>query len=146
MPTAFSLVEVVLAVGIATFGILLVVGLLPVGMQSTRTSLEETAAINFMGAIIIDRQATPYDQTSKIYALPALTDGMTAAVSGVFGVTEGNQHTTQLDKARYRVSYTLMPPAQGSLDPFRLWLNVSWPADNDNPGESVEGVATFPQP
>ncbi len=75
-----------------------------------------------MGAIIIDRQATPYDQTSKIYALPALTDDMSTAVSGVFGVTEGNQHTTQLDKARYRVSYTLMPPTKGSLDPFRLCL------------------------
>jgi len=135
-----------LAVGIATFGILLVVGLLPVGMQSTKTSLEETSAINIMGAIISDRQATPYDQISKIYALPALTNGMISPVSDVFGVTEGNQHTLALDKARYRVRYTLTPPASGTLDPFQIWLSVSWPAGSASPSESVEGVSTFPQP
>ena len=135
-----------MAVGIATFGILAVVALLPIGMQSAKTSLEETVAVNILSAVISDRQATPFNQSSKVYGLPVLTNTAVAPVSNFFGITEGNQFTTQLDQARYRVDYTITPPISGTLDPFKMWLKVSWPAADINPAEYAEGVVTFSQP
>ena len=143
---AFSLVEVVLALGIATFGILIIVALLPAGIQSTKDSLEETGAINVLSEVVADREATPSFQSSTVYQLPALTNTLVAPVTNFFGITEGNQISTQLSQSRYRIDYIVTPPTSGSLEPYQIWLKVSWPAPATTPAGFVEGVATFPQP
>ncbi len=47
----FSLVEVTLALGIITFGLIAVMGLLPTGLKLTKQSADEVAAVNIMTGI-----------------------------------------------------------------------------------------------
>jgi type II secretory pathway pseudopilin PulG len=145
-PKAFSLVEVVLALGVATFAILVIVALLPVGIKSTKDSLDETGAVNVLSQVIADRQATPPASTSMLYGLPALTS-TTTPVTNFFGILPNNQSSgANLSRAHYRVDVIVMPPEAG-LDPYEAYLKVSWPAlANSTNAGSVETVATFPQP
>ncbi len=51
---AFSLVELVLALGIVAFCLFAVFGLMPVGMQTNRNATSQTAATNIIAAIVAD--------------------------------------------------------------------------------------------
>jgi type II secretory pathway pseudopilin PulG len=144
---AFSLVEVVLALGVATFAILAIVALLPAGIKSTKDSLDETRALTVLNEIVADRQATPLDSSSVIYGLPALTNTLVIPVTNSFGVLPNNQPTPTLSQALYKVTCIETPPALGGLDPYQLYVKVGWPAAGNGPaGGSVETVATFAQP
>jgi len=142
----FSLVEVVLALGIAMIGVLAIIGLLPVGLKIASDSLEETRAINILSEMIADRRATPSTLNSTLYSIPALNNLLADPACGTFGITDGNQILPDLGQARYRVDYQLTPPAQDRLDPYHLRLKVSWPAPAAIPSGCVEVVATFPHP
>ncbi len=142
---AFSLVEVVLALSIATFAVVVIVSLLPVGIQSSRDSLEETVAVNILSEVVADRKATPFGQQSVSYKIPALTNGMTATTN-IFGATDNTNNSTDLIQARYRVQCIITPPPSGRLDPYLAYLKVSWPARSTNANSFVESVVAFPQP
>jgi type II secretory pathway pseudopilin PulG len=60
---AFSLVEVTLALGVAAFCLLAVFGLMPIGVQTNRNTISQTAAANIMAAVVADLRAT-----SKLYS------------------------------------------------------------------------------
>ncbi len=145
---AFSLVEVVLALGVAVFALIGIIGLLPLGIKSTGESVDESRAVDILTSMIADRQATPYAATSKIYGLPALT-GSSGAVTGtnVFGITgQDSSSGSDLTKARYQISYVITSPASGRPDPYLIWFRVTWPALNSSESASVlETVAAFPQ-
>ena len=66
---AFSLVELTLALGIAAFCLLAVFGLMPIGVQTNRNTISQTAAANIMAAVIADMRAASklYDNT-KTYS------------------------------------------------------------------------------
>jgi uncharacterized protein (TIGR02598 family) len=75
-PTAagFSLVEVALALGIAAFCLISVFGLLPVGLNTNSTTLEQANAASAAESILADLRATaltnpPQDQSSPYYQL-----------------------------------------------------------------------------
>jgi uncharacterized protein (TIGR02598 family) len=55
----FSLVEVVLALGIAVFCLFVIVGLLPVGLTSNQASINQTVAAGLAKEIISDLRVTP---------------------------------------------------------------------------------------
>ncbi len=144
---AFSLVEVVLALGIATFAILAIIALLPVGIKSTKDSLDETGALNVLSEVIADRRATPFSQSSTLYQLPALTNTLLSPVTNYFGINDNNRSTgTTLTQARYRVDCVVIPPISGRLDPYQAYLKVTWPAGNTTNGGYLETVVTFPHP
>ena len=142
---AFSLVEVVLALGIATFAIVTILALLPVGLQSSRNSIDESAALNILSSVVADRRATPLASSSVVYQLPALTNSMTS-VTNTFGVADNDQPVASLNQARYRIRCVITPPAAGTLNPYTANINASWPALSTNSAASVEVVVTFPQP
>lgn len=142
---AFSLVEVVFALGISSFAIISIIALMPIGLQSSRTSIEESAALNILSAVVADRRATPFTNASAIYQLPALSSTMTM-VTGTFGIADDNQELVALGKARYRITYKFTPPTPTTLNPFIGHFRASWPAVNANSLDSVEMVVTFPQP
>ncbi len=155
---AFSLVEVVLAMGIISIGLLVMVGLLPEGLKFNHNSIQESQAVNLLQALVADRQSTGYSSNSLIYNLPALTT-VTAPVSNTFYVTEELGLTNAATGARYRVTYVIYPastqfadatntPTTGPLRPVSINFKVSWPAPvpvADFPA-SVETVTTFMQP
>lgn len=154
---AFSLVEVVLAMGIISFALIILFALLPVGLKSNNDSLGESQAVNLLQALIADRQATAYSTNSALYNLPAVTN-ITSQVTGSLYVMEDALTTNaQPAAARYRVSYTIYPatnnfsgatnyPVTGPPQPVSINFKVSWPAAQTNHPSSVETVATFMQP
>jgi Tfp pilus assembly protein PilV len=67
----FSLVEVTMALGIAAFCLIAVMGIVPVGVQTNRNAKSQTAATNIMAAVIADLRATPRtNNTSLQLAIP----------------------------------------------------------------------------
>ncbi|XHR31244.1 MAG: hypothetical protein ACFUZC_11960 [Chthoniobacteraceae bacterium] len=143
-PLAFSLIEVVLALGIFTFAIVSVFSLLPNGLQSSRDSVEESAVVNVLCAVIADRKATASSTTSTIYQLPALTPKMEGTTC-TLGIADGNQQAVTLSLARYRITCTFTPPAAGTLGPYTGYFKASWPAQKENSPNYVETIVTFPQ-
>ena len=64
-PNGFSLVEVTLALGIVSFALLAVVGLLPTGLKSIKNANEQAGAANSLAAIAHSlRNATSTDGTN----------------------------------------------------------------------------------
>jgi len=65
MKKAFTLVEVVLALGIISFALLAVVGLLPIGLKSVKNANENAGAANVLQAIAASvRSATTTNSTT----------------------------------------------------------------------------------
>jgi uncharacterized protein (TIGR02598 family) len=51
---AFSLVEVMIAIGVVAFALLSLLALLPLGLRIEKESAEESAAVNLLAAIRAD--------------------------------------------------------------------------------------------
>ncbi|MDQ3622245.1 MAG: Verru_Chthon cassette protein B [Verrucomicrobiota bacterium] len=77
--SGFSLVEVVLAVGIVAFGFVAVLGLLPVGMNVFRQAIDTSVSAQIVQRVVSDAQQTEFDAllnnaettTGEFYVLPA---------------------------------------------------------------------------
>jgi len=150
--SAFSLVEVTLALGVAAICLIAVFGLLPVGVQTNRNATSQTAATNIIAAVIADLRATP-------------TSG---ATSSQFAITFGTAKTLYFDdegrsscdlagsqkadcsspwdsplKTRYRLNISF--PQTGGLT--YADLKITWPAPVDpattTPSGSSEMFAAF---
>jgi uncharacterized protein (TIGR02598 family) len=134
----FSLIEVTLALGIASFCLLAVFALLPIGAQIHRAAIGETEAAGILAAVISDLRATP----------------RAATASTQFAVTFGNAKTLYFDgdgrpissnaNAKYRV--TISFPANLNTTATVATLQVTWPAAADpatNAPGRLETVAAF---
>ena len=137
MAAAFSLVELVLALGVAGFCLFAVFGLMPVGMQTNRNATSQTAATNIIGGIVADLRTTP----------------AAATTSPQFAITFGTDKTLYFDASaqpslstdsRYRLSITWNSAPTGL---HYAALKVTWPAAADpavtTPSGSVETFAAF---
>jgi len=154
---AFSLVEVVLAIGIISIGLIVIAGLLPQGLKFNHDSVEESQAVNLIQALVADRQSANLSNNSPLYNLPALT-AITAQTTGtIYVMDDMATTTTQPTNARYRVSYTVYPssnlypaatnyPSTSVLQPVYIDFQVSWPAVQTQSPSSVETLATFMSP
>jgi uncharacterized protein (TIGR02598 family) len=76
--TAFSLVEVVLALGIIAFALVAILGVFPTGLSSTRTSVSDTRAAALANAVFttIDAQSSTFSSVQcfgATFDLTALT-------------------------------------------------------------------------
>ena len=133
--SAFSLVEVTLALGIAAVCLISIFGLLPVGVNSNKASIEQTKAVNLLTAVVADLRST-----SK-----------TASVSPGFGISVKSSTILYLGEdgfavpkgdARYRVQSTLVPSAGGRSASTGNIL-ISWPAQQDDLTKAAGVVETF---
>ena len=116
--SAFSLVELTLAIGIAAFCLITVCALVPVAMLTTRNATSQTAATNVMASVIADMRATT-GSTSPQYGI---TDGTPKTL--YFDGT--GQFTTSLGaNSRYRVSVTF-PSSPSGLS--YADIKATWPA------------------
>ncbi len=136
---AFSLVELVLALGVAAFCLIAVFGLMPVGMQTNRNATSQTAATSIVAAIVADLRTTP----------------AAATTSPQFAITFGTEKTLFFD-ASGQASTSLGPDSRYQLNirwnsaPTGLNyadLKVTWPASVDpattRPSGSVQIFAAF---
>jgi len=167
---AFSLVEVVVALGICTFALLTIVALVPVGIQTNHVSVEETEAIGTLTALEADlRNTHPLAGQSNLFHLTLPYSYSNGHVTLNPDLIVGQIYTTGLNQAQALVPVNSVPPppyqatviytrvpSAPSAQPIEGHLIVNWPAisssnpaDLTNPSKVagfVEGYVTFPQP
>jgi type II secretory pathway pseudopilin PulG len=154
--SAFSLVEVTLALGIAAFCLIAVFGLMPVGMQTNRNAKSQTRATNLMAAVMADLRATPSTKTTSLQFCIPLSGTTTVyfdsegrcssdlAGSVIRPCVGGSTWIPPLE-TRYRVNVTF--PSSGNANLTYADIKATWPAAADpattTPSGSVEMFAAF---
>ncbi len=139
-PSGFSLVEVVLALGIFAFCVVAIVGLLGVALGATRSVANETAAVNVAESIYGAWQAQsdparPLTVTNMFTNLPALAQsGSQTLYFDGNGVQVQSAAEAAL-QADYEVTTASAPAAQTVFS--TLQLRFKWPA-----GEATNSAQT----
>jgi len=127
--TAFSLVEVVLALGIVAFTISAVLGVLSVGLSIEKEAAQESQAANIASAVIADLRSELATQggapISKRYAIALPAPEETESGKAFFTNADFNPRTSATGSL-YRVTVTARRAA--SAGPVFVHIHVCWPA------------------
>jgi uncharacterized protein (TIGR02598 family) len=134
----FSLVEVAIALGISAFCLLSILGVIPVGLNSNQTSIQQTVATGLMSAVATDLQATPQStpssaQTSLRFQLTVPKCGGEESTQTLYfgdgGAAIGTPGANATGDARCRVTVTLKPPTNTTnRSVTTAYILVTWPA------------------
>jgi len=139
---AFSLVEVTLALGIISFGLISIMGLIPMGLGIVKESAHEAAALNILSAVSSDLQCVGSNTTnSAIYQIPvnSANSGKGYFDSDCNWLT--NSATISSNKV-YALSWTIqLRSLQG---PRVAFISIGWPAKATQPLGSVDCVLVLP--
>ena len=151
----FSLVEVVLAMGVVAFCLLAIVGMMPVTLNTQKTSIQQTSANEIIAQILADLRADvrlPPGQASKEqnsgfnlhghWAAQATPDTIYFTNDGdqtpAGGVNVGSPPSDAVFRAK--ITYLLPPTATTSLAD----ITITWPAQIDpTTGVPAGKVETF---
>lgn len=173
-PSGFSLIEVTIALGIATFCLVALFALLPIGLNTNRDTIEQTVATSIAANIASDIRASlqaqaeakknpsvtaPNGDQSVNYKvkLPFNANGTQNVSAGdkwEAGFDEGLQYiTSPADiNARYRAIVQYYPDTTNGQKSVSARILVSWPASVDplqagkTPSGSVDTVTAFVAP
>lgn len=134
-PRGFSLVELTLALGVASICLITIFGLLPVGLRTNQDAIQQMAAADILGAVIADLRATPTTvprgeaTASQQFAIgiPANPVGG-PIIATLFFSSEGQFSASVNSKSRYRLTTTFLPNV-GSRAATLAHLRMTWPAD-----------------
>lgn len=146
----FSLVEITLALGVAAFCLIAVLGMLPVGLKTQQAGVGQTQANAIISQIVSDLRAAahlPPGQQSKQFSLHPHNGGpWDPTPDTLFFTNEGNSEGSAITAAsvyRATVSYILPPTETTSLADIK----ISWPAPVDPatavPAGSVETLVAI---
>lgn len=149
--SAFSLVEVTLALGIAAFCLIAVFGLVPIGVQTNRNATSQTAATNIIASVIADMRATTSSTSSLQYRITfgipktLYFDGAGECSVDVNGSTrvDGSAWSPPLQtRCQLNITFPSSPSSLSYAD-----VKVTWPAAADpatiTPAGSAEMFAAF---
>lgn len=142
--SAFSLVEIALALGVAAFSLLAILGLLATGSQVNRTGIEQTAATNILTSVAADLRATPTANSTSLQfgiAIPANPVGG-ATTSTLYFDSTGQSSTSLASGSRYRLVVTFLPNTGGRA-PTLAGLRTTWPAAVDPAGAATGAAEMF---
>jgi uncharacterized protein (TIGR02598 family) len=145
--TAFSLVEVTLALGIAAFCLIAVFGLMPIGVQTNRNATSQTAAGNIISAVVTDLRTMPKTPGVAPWAGVSVQFGIplqpSTTLYKLYFDGQGRFTTSLGADSRYQVNVTF--PVKGNLT--YADIKLVWPAAVDpattTPGGSVEMFAAL---
>lgn len=149
---AFSLVEVALALGVASFCLIVLFGLIPLGLTTNHNSIENTLAASAAAAVASDLRSTP---TATVSGQTVLSYRFGIPIPGAGGGASGmNPAVIYLDEtlakckagappvpsdARFQVSIGFVPPAAATdRDATQARILVTWPP------QSGGGPASWP--
>lgn len=155
--SGFSLIEVALSIGVASFCLIAVFGLLPIGIKSNRTSTSETTAAGILVNVDLDLRATPPttpirggSTTSLEYQIPIPANPVTGSISNppLYFNQEGQVSTSSLSQSRYRLTLTYLANntgSSGARTATRAHIRITWPAaaDPSIAEGSLESFASF---
>ncbi len=154
---AFSLVEVVLALGVVGFSVVAIFSLFPVGLKSALESRRETRAAYLAEQIISDLRSTPFDAATLLYRksdgqLDALTPFSLASTTTLVLGCDGTENIVKTlssaiytsginDSAvEYLVQVKVEPAAFSNL--AKVSVEISAPAAAPLAGRSRYGFFT----
>ena len=134
----FSLIEVVIALGIFAFCIVAIVGLLPVGMNSVRSVSNENNAIHIASSIEGIWQVAPLGST---ITMPNIINNLSISTSqnstyyfNEFGEPLANSTGASLKMSYTTVNYT----AAGTGNATTVNMAFSWPPGAGNPNNQTK--------
>jgi uncharacterized protein (TIGR02598 family) len=152
--SAFTLVEVTLALSVASFCLLSVFGLVPVGLTSNLNAAQQTGATGIATALCADIHGTPVmGATTSRFQIPIPATGG-AKVQHTVYFDQGGSRTGAVDvanapsNARYRATITFQAEDQTAgttVTPrnklLQAAVQITWPALADP--ASAKGPANF---
>lgn len=140
---AFSLVEVIVSLGIIATTMVLLIPLLAIGVQSNQSTLEETQAANLSTLIIADVVGSNQNTagTTPLFGLRdpntlrgLVTAGGPALAAEIMYFSEAYQASASLTAdSRYRVQIIYSQPLAFTGAPLEANLAITWPARITNP-------------
>lgn len=148
--SGFSLVEVTLALGVAAFCLITVVGLMPVGVQTNRNAISQTAATSIISSVLADIRTTARGTASAtpsalyVINIPARDASNTTPQIRYFDST--GQFAALGANSRYQLNVTFPAnPDSGTSKTTYGYLKVTWPAAATpaNASGSVQMFAAF---
>jgi uncharacterized protein (TIGR02598 family) len=139
---AFSLVEVTLALGIISFGLIAIMGLVPKGLGIVKESADEAAALNILSAVSSDLQCVGSNTTdSACYEIPV--DSVNSGKKYFDGDGNWLRDGAVSSDAVYVLSWTIQ--ARSLKGPPSASLSIAWPAEATQPLGSVDCVLVLPR-
>jgi len=147
----FSLIEVVLALGISVFALVTILALLPAGLGANQASIQQTAAVNLATAIVADLRQTPsapavaasggsLTAISPTYKINFATSPFNFYLDDSGSNTGTAPFTTLTPTSHYKVAVTLTQPPTGARTATYGSVIVSWPAASPN---ALNAVSAF---
>ena len=142
----FSLVEIVIALGVTAFALITILGLLPAGIGANQSSIQQTEAVDLATGIVADLRQTP-----SVTAIAGSGGGL-SSLSPRYGIdvtkssatlyldVSGNSSTTLVASSRYKVVVTLTQPPTGERNATDGIVTLSWPAAAPT---TMNSVSTF---
>src|SRR5437588_2740362 len=148
--TAFSLVEVVIALGVVSFAIVAILGLIPTGLQTSHSSQDETRAAQ-MAQGILAGMASQAQMSLTAVKLPVSSgsgpsvDLTNSSTTQLYANNDG-QVSQVATGATYNVAViTDSNVSPDGFDPTfanKVTVQVRWPAD-PNPGATPSANQTY---
>ena len=119
----FSLVEVVIAVGIAAFCLVVMLGLIPTGLNTNKDSSGETAAANIVRNIFSDLRATAKtNTTTSLYGI-TFPSGASPAISTNYWDDAGATNSSNSILTKYMSTVTVI----SNSPTLTVSLLITWP-------------------
>lgn len=123
----FSLIEVVFALGIAAVSLVSVLGLLPIGLNSSLSATSQTCGINVLTAVAADLRNIPVAASGMVPKSPVY--GLSLDTNSTLYFNQGGGFdSNRASNSRYRVSVTPVVPSGPSKCATTVSIVVSWPA------------------
>ena len=144
----FSLIEVVIAIGICSFCMIAMLGLLPVALKSVQTTTQQTAAATILKSISMDLRSTVSGSNlspSLGIPLPAWNTQNVATNKTLYFDENGTLYSSS-SSANVRYAATLML-SNSNVFVTIAQIRVYWPASaaTTNALGAVETVASIPR-
>ena len=117
----FSLVEVTIAVGIAAFCLISIIGLLSAGFSANKKSLKTTEAAGIVEALFADLRSAPEGLNSFIYGINPNVDQVTTRYLDRTGQEKPES------AADLRLILTVDAPSSGIIAPSFIRAEIVWP-------------------
>jgi hypothetical protein len=149
-PAAFSLVEITLALGVAAFALLAILGMLPVGLKAQQASVKQTTANSIISQIVgklrADARVPPGQENredSNWYLHPHHSGPWDPTPDTLFFTNDGKSEgsgITANSVYRATIQYIFPPTDTTTLAD----ITVSWPPQFDPATDAPPGkVTTF---
>lgn len=121
---AFSLVEVVIALGVLAFAITALLGAFAVGMNADRESVEELEATHILQTALAERRASPA-LTNTNLLLPVLTTNAVCSSSNALSLDEIGRPQPGTGAGKFGLVYRIT--TTNSANSAAVYCAIYWP-------------------